>query len=168
MLKLIAAIALTGALGAAMPMGLNGDEVQQAFQGMLDQSDADGDGRLSVAELEPIIRAGGPHLSAADVRHTISLMDGDGDGFVNLADFRQAANEPPPAEVVPIAFRAEDTDGNGQLTQQQALEVAPSLLSGHRQLEHVRYVLEDADTDGDGMLEQDEFTFAVVALQKEV
>ncbi|XP_037075889.1 calmodulin-like protein 5 [Pollicipes pollicipes] len=167
MLKLVAAIALTGALGAAMPMGLDGDEVQQAFQDMLGQLGADGGGRLSPAELEPIIRAGAPHLSVADVRHTISLMDGDGDGFVTLADFQRAVNEPPPAEVVPIAFRAEDTDGNGQLTQQQALKVAPSLLSGHPQLEHVRYVLQHADADGDGMLEQEEFTAALAALQRE-
>ena len=54
-------------------------------QEVFDSLDADGDGRLSLSEMEARLLESG--LEPDDVAQLFSLLDSDGDGFVDRAEF---------------------------------------------------------------------------------
>lgn len=49
--------------------------------------DADGDGRLSAAELVQLMRAIGDDVTDEAAAKAVALMDADGDGLVSLPEF---------------------------------------------------------------------------------
>lgn len=49
--------------------------------------DADGDGRISAAELVRLMRALGDDVTDEAAAHAVELMDADGDGLVSLEEF---------------------------------------------------------------------------------
>ncbi len=92
--------------------------------------DTDGDRTLSAEEI----------AAAPDV---IAALDADGDGIVDAEELRP---EPPDEEpdVVALIMKRHDKDGDGLLT-------AEELLPGR-----ARHLLEEADTSGDGTLDEAE------------
>ena len=49
--------------------------------------DADGDGRISAAELVRLMRALGDDVTDEAAQQAVRLMDADGDGLVSLEEF---------------------------------------------------------------------------------
>lgn len=49
--------------------------------------DADGDGRVSAAELIQMMRTLGENITEEAATKAVDIMDSDGDGFVSLEEF---------------------------------------------------------------------------------
>eukprot|EP00358_Blepharisma_japonicum_P007386 CAMPEP_0202943240 /NCGR_PEP_ID=MMETSP1395-20130829/3605_1 /ASSEMBLY_ACC=CAM_ASM_000871 /TAXON_ID=5961 /ORGANISM="Blepharisma japonicum, Strain Stock R1072" /LENGTH=134 /DNA_ID=CAMNT_0049640445 /DNA_START=1138 /DNA_END=1538 /DNA_ORIENTATION=+ len=123
--------------------------------------DADGDGQLSREELI----AGAEILDLPlkfDVETILKNCDLDGDGFINYNEFLTASIDWKTTltrKKLEAAFRAFDLDGNGVI---ELDELRKMLGSGEVDDNILLEVMNQADKNGDGVIDLKEFEEAIV------
>ncbi|GAA0150204.1 calmodulin-related [Lithospermum erythrorhizon] len=131
---------------------VNGD-VEKVFK----RFDTNGDGRISIKELESILSAMGSRVSPDEVTRIMSELDVNGDGSIDLKEFVafQAENEGSNKELKE-AFDLYDKDKNGKISASELHEVLKSLGENVSE-EDCQRMIKSVDVDGDGCVNFPEF-----------
>ncbi|XP_061354577.1 calmodulin-like protein 30 [Gastrolobium bilobum] len=132
----------------------NVDEMKQVFN----KFDSNKDGKISQQEYKATLKSLGMGNMIHEVPNIFRVVDLDEDGFINFQEFMDAQNKGDGIRSGDIqsAFRTFDKNGDGKISAQEVLEMLMSL--GERcTLEDCRRMVRAVDTDGDGMVDMDEF-----------
>ncbi|KAJ9070105.1 hypothetical protein DSO57_1011720 [Entomophthora muscae] len=148
-----------------MTDGLTEDQVAE-FKEAFSLFDRDGDGSITVKELGTVMRSLGQNPTEAELQALITDIDTDGNGMIDFAEFltlmarnmKSADSE----EEIKEAFKVFDKDGNGFISAAELRHVMTNLgekLSEKEADEMIR----EADIDGDGQINYDEFVKMLMA-----
>lgn len=124
--------------------------------------DENGDGQLSHAEMREGLKKSGLK-NLGDLEQILEDIDSDGSGAIDYTEFiavSMANHTYMQEDVCWAAFRVFDRDGNGKISQkelEQVLESNTELVDGVAGLANVADILKDADTNGDGEIDFEEF-----------
>ncbi|KAE8698277.1 Calmodulin-like protein 11 [Hibiscus syriacus] len=131
-------------------------ELKEAF----DFFDKDGDGCITVEELATVIRSLDQNPSDQELQDTINEADADGNGTIEFSEFlnlmAKKMQESDAEEELKEAFKVFDKDLNGYISASELRNVMMKLgekLSD----EEVEQMIREADLDGDGQVNYDEF-----------
>ncbi|KAL8247022.1 hypothetical protein R6Q59_008238 [Mikania micrantha] len=132
----------------------NADEMRRVF----DKLDKNKDGKISKEEYASAAGLLGGKTGRSEVAKAFQAIDTDGDGFVDFDEFMEAHKSD--AGVmrgdIKSAFKVFDLDGNGKISAEELAQVLRQL--GEKcSLEACRKMVRGADTDGDGMIDVEEF-----------
>ncbi|KAK7346014.1 hypothetical protein VNO80_20527 [Phaseolus coccineus] len=133
----------------------NADEMKRVF----DKFDSNRDGKISQQEYKVTMKALGLGDSVHEVPDIFKVVDLDGDGFINFKEFMEAQNKGGGVRAMDInsAFRTFDRNGDGKISAEEIKEMLGRL--GERcSIDDCRRMVRAVDTDGDGMVDMDEFT----------
>merc|ERR1712146_279601 len=131
-------------------------EIKEAF----DLFDTDGSGNIDIKELTIAMKALGCEPKPGEIEKMIGEVDDDGSGEIGYPEFltmmtNKILNKDPKDDMVK-AFRLFDDDETGSVTLKNLKRVARETgqtLSD----EELEEMLADADKDGDGVLNEEEF-----------
>lgn len=136
------------------------DEQKQEIKDAFDLFDTSGSGTIDFKELRVAIRALGFEPKRDEVRKMISDLDKDGKGVVTFEEFMEMMKvkmaERDPREEVAKAFRLFDDDGTGKISFKNLKRVAKELGEEIAD-EELHEMIEEADRDGDGEVNEEEF-----------
>ncbi|KAK2986714.1 hypothetical protein RJ640_010939 [Escallonia rubra] len=130
------------------------DETKKVFE----KFDADGDGKISAAELGAILAALGSEASPEELQRTMSEIDTDGDGFIDLKEFSDfhRGGDDVASKDLRDAFDLYDSDRNGKISASELHAVLKNL--GEKcTLQDCRRMISSVDADGDGYVDFEEF-----------
>ncbi|XP_048574485.1 calmodulin-like protein 5 [Triticum urartu] len=148
------------AAGAAPISSEQMSEFREAFAFF----DKDGDGCITAEELSTVILSLGQTPTPEELRDMVRDVDADGNGTIEFAEFlalmsRKAdadADASDPEEELREAFRVFDKDHDGHISKAELGHVMISL--GEKLTdEEVEEMIQEADLDGDGLVNFDEF-----------
>merc|ERR1712126_368876 len=127
-------------------------ELQEAFSLVV----KNGENRISSKELETAMRS----LGYEPTEEEINEIDTNGNGTIGFEEFvdimRSRVEVVDEAEMIKQAFRLFDKDGNGFISPAEVRLGMANL--GHRFTEEeIQQMIRDADTDGDGQINYEEF-----------
>ncbi|KAJ2743712.1 hypothetical protein GGI20_003534 [Coemansia sp. BCRC 34301] len=122
--------------------------------------DKDGDGNITSVELGSVMRSVGQNPTEAELQDMINEVDKDGNGTIDFGEFlslmaRQTSDNNEEEELKE-AFCVFDKDGNGFIS---AAELRHALTNLGEKLtqEEVDEMIQEADVNGDGQIDYDEF-----------
>ena len=130
------------------------------------QFDRNGDGFITSAELGLCLRSLGFHIEEKHLKELMQEFDTNHDGKVNFDEFYHAVTvrmkNPLTEEELKEAFQLFDKDNSGTLT---CAELKKALTTWGEKLtdDQVSEFIEDADTNGDGVLDIQELTRFLLA-----
>ena len=131
-------------------------EVREAF----DLFDADGSGTIDVKELKVAMRALGFEPRKEEMKRMIADVDKEGTGKISFNDFlavmTQKMAEKDTKEEILKAFRLFDDDETGKISFKNLKRVAKELGENLTD-EKLQEMIDEADRDGDGEVNEDEF-----------
>merc|ERR1712205_37105 len=131
-------------------------EVKEAFE----LFDTDGSGAIDAKELKVAMQALGFAPTTAEISKMVSDLDIDGNATIEFPEFVEMMegkmSEKDQVEEMRKAFRLYDTDGTGKIRFKDLKRVATELgeAMGDADLQEI---IDEADRDGDGAINQDEF-----------
>ncbi|KAI5074681.1 hypothetical protein GOP47_0010642 [Adiantum capillus-veneris] len=137
------------------------EELQEVFRAF----DLNGDGRITMKELEIVMTTLGQYFTESELRETLRQVDCNGNGTIEFEEFRSVmvhetskANSFGQAaeEIIKGAFLAFDKDQNGFISREE-LFCALQSLGDMPSREEVSDMIKQADKDGDGHLSYREF-----------
>ncbi|KAI4295645.1 hypothetical protein L6164_035667 [Bauhinia variegata] len=143
----------------------NVDEMKQVF----DKFDSNKDGKISQQEYKAILRALGMGNMINEVPNIFRVVDLDGDGFINFKEFMEAQKKGGGIRTIDIqsAFRTFDKNDDGKISAEEVQEMLRRL--GERcSLDDCRRMVRAVDTDGDGMVDMDEFMVMMTQTMRQV
>ncbi|KAL6299368.1 putative calmodulin variant 1 [Sparassis latifolia] len=121
---------------------------------------ADGDGTITTKELGTVMRSLGQNPTEAELQDMINEVDADGNGTIDFPEFltmmARKMRDTDSEEEIKEAFKVFDKDGNGYISAAELRHVMTNLgekLSDNEVDEMIR----EADVDGDGQINYDEF-----------
>ncbi|KAL1422440.1 hypothetical protein MTO96_022306 [Rhipicephalus appendiculatus] len=122
--------------------------------------DKDGDGAISTKELGTVMRSLGQSPTEAELKDIIAELDVDGNGTVDFPEFlalmSKKARTTNTEEEIREAFKVFDRDGKGFIPAAELRHVMTTL--GEKLTnEEVDAMIREADVDGDGQINYDEF-----------
>ncbi|XP_059291188.1 calmodulin-2-like [Lycium ferocissimum] len=130
------------------------------FKEAISLFDKDGDGCITVEELETVIRSLGQNPTEEELCHMISEVDADENGtmefteFLNLISKKMKENDS--EEELKEAFKVFDNDQNGYISANDLRHVMINL--GEKLTdEEADQMIREADLDGDGQVNFDDF-----------
>merc|ERR1712057_120559 len=131
-------------------------EIKEAF----DLFDTDGSGNIDVKELTVAMKALGCEPKPGEIEKMISDVDDDGSGEIGFPEFLQMMthkilNKDPKDDMLK-AFRLFDDDGTGKVSFKNIKRVAKETNQTLTD-EELQEMLTDADKDGDGELNEEEW-----------
>ncbi|OIV94317.1 hypothetical protein TanjilG_19323 [Lupinus angustifolius] len=132
----------------------NMDEMKQVFE----KFDSNKDGKISQQEYKATLKCLGMGNLVHEVPNIFRVVDLDGDGFINFKEFMEAQKKDGGVRTLDIqnAFRTFDKNGDGKISAEEVQGMLRRL--GERcNLEDCRRMVRAVDTDGDGMVDMDEF-----------
>jgi Ca2+-binding EF-hand superfamily protein len=136
------------------------EEQRQEIKEAFDLFDTDGSGSIDSKELKVAMRALGFEPRKEEVKRMISEMDKDGSGTIEYPEFEEmmAAKmaERDPREEILKAFKLFDDDNTGKISFRNLKRVARELGENMTD-EELMEMIEEADRDGDGEINQEEF-----------
>ena len=128
----------------------------QAF----DLFDTDGSEKIDAKELKVAMRALGFEPKKEELKKMISDIDKDGSGQIDFAEFldmmTQKMSERDSKEEILKAFRLFDDDETGKISLKNLRRVAKEIGEMMSE-EELQEMIEEADLDGDGEIDQEEF-----------
>ncbi|EPQ04884.1 centrin-1 [Myotis yumanensis] len=131
-------------------------EVREAF----DLFDADGSGTIDVKELKVAMRALGFEPKKEEMKKMVSEVDKEGTGRISFDDFlavmTQKMAEKDTKEEILRAFRLFDDDETGKISFRNLKRVANELGENLND-EELQEMINEADRDGDGEVNEEEF-----------
>merc|ERR1712048_1157190 len=122
--------------------------------------DNDGDGTITTKELGTVMRSLGQNPTEAELQDMINEVDADGNGTIDFPEFlslmaRKMKDTDTEEELIE-AFKVFDRDGNGFISAAELRHVMTNL--GEKLTdEEVDEMIREADVDGDGQVNYDEF-----------
>ncbi|EAN33001.1 EF hand family protein [Theileria parva strain Muguga] len=128
--------------------------------------DKDGDGSITSKELGTIMRSLGQNPTEAELQDMINEIDANSNGSIDFPEFltlmARKMKECDTEEELIQAFKVFDRDGNGFISAQELRHVMTNL--GERLTdEEVDEMLREADVDGDGKINYEEFVKLMVS-----
>ena len=131
------------------------DELKKVF----DRFDSNNDGKISVTELDAVLKALGSSVPSKDLQRVMDDLDSDHDGFISLDEFavfcRQGCDDGGATELRD-AFDLYDQDHNGLISATELHQVL-NRLGMNCAVEDCIRMIRSVDSDGDGNVNFDEF-----------
>ncbi|XP_047391937.1 centrin-2 [Sciurus carolinensis] len=136
------------------------EEQKQEIREAFDLFDADGTGTIDVKELKVAMRALGFEPKKEEIKKMISEIDKEGTGKMNFSDFltvmTQKMSEKDTKEEILKAFKLFDDDETGKISFKNLKRVAKELGENLTD-EELQEMIDEADRDGDGEVNEQEF-----------
>eukprot|EP00092_Neocalanus_flemingeri_P062616 GFUD01075567.1.p1 GENE.GFUD01075567.1~~GFUD01075567.1.p1 ORF type:complete len:149 (+),score=63.10 GFUD01075567.1:51-497(+) len=137
------------------------DLLQNAeFKEAFDEFDKDGSGAISSKELLGVMRAMGQNPTEDELNNLVMEVDLDGNGTIDFPEFlemmKQKANEVDQEADLMEAFKIFDRDKDGYIDMKELKKVT-NMLGSMLSKEEVDEFMAEADVDGNGKLDYDEF-----------
>ena len=122
--------------------------------------DKDGDGTITTKELGTVMRSLGQNPTEAELQDMINEVDADGNGTIDFPEFltlmARKMKDTDSEEEILEAFKVFDKDGNGFISAAELRHVMTNL--GEKLTdEEVDEMIREADIDGDGQINYEEF-----------
>ncbi|XP_017786669.1 PREDICTED: calmodulin-beta-like isoform X2 [Nicrophorus vespilloides] len=139
--------------------GLSEDQVAE-FKEAFMLFDKDEDGNITMAELGVVMRSLGQRPTETELRDMVNEVDQDGNGTIEFNEFLQMMSrkmkDSDGEDELREAFRVFDKNNDGLISSNELRHVMTSL--GERlSEEEVDDMIKEADLDGDGQVNYDEF-----------
>ncbi|XP_023003784.1 probable calcium-binding protein CML27 [Cucurbita maxima] len=128
---------------------------------VFDRFDANGDGKISLSELDSVLKSSGSSVPYDELRAVMEDLDTDKDGFINIDEFAVFCKEPiasneAGASELRDAFDLYDQDHNGLISQSE-LHLVLNRLGITCSKEDCQRMIHSVDSDGDGNVNFEEF-----------
>ena len=122
--------------------------------------DKDGDGTITTKELGTVMRSLGQNPTEAELTDMINEVDADGNGTIDFPEFltmmARKMKDTDSEEEILEAFKVFDKDGNGFISAAELRHIMTNL--GEKLTdEEVDEMIREADIDGDGQINYEEF-----------
>uniref|UniRef100_A0A1B6CM56 EF-hand domain-containing protein n=1 Tax=Clastoptera arizonana TaxID=38151 RepID=A0A1B6CM56_9HEMI len=131
-------------------------DIKEAF----DMFDKEGNGKIDTKELKIAIRALGFEPKKEEIKKMLSEIDKEDTGVLSYEEFlmlmAQKMTEKDSKEEIMKAFRLFDDDETGKISFKNLKRVAKELGENLTD-EELQEMIDEADRDGDGEINQDEF-----------
>ncbi|GFP85821.1 calmodulin-like protein 11 [Phtheirospermum japonicum] len=135
---------------------LNEEQIVE-FQEAFSLFDKDGDGCITIEELATVIRSLDQNPSEEELQDMINEVDSDGNGTIEFAEFlnlmANKLKETDAEAELKEAFKVFDKDQNGYISANEVMINLGEKLTD----EEVAQMISEADLDGDGQVNYDEF-----------
>ncbi|KAH9849329.1 hypothetical protein C2E23DRAFT_839743 [Lenzites betulinus] len=122
--------------------------------------DKDGDGTITTKELGTVMRSLGQNPTEAELQDMINEVDADGNGTIDFPEFltmmARKMRDTDSEEEIKEAFKVFDKDGNGYISAAELRHVMTNLGEKLSDSE-VDEMIREADVDGDGQINYEEF-----------
>ncbi|KAE8698626.1 Calmodulin-like protein 1 [Hibiscus syriacus] len=130
------------------------DKLRKVF----DKFDSNKDGKISQMEYKAMLRALGQGNMAQDVPRIFWVADFDGDGFISFKDFVEVHKKSGGVTTMDIqnAFRTFDLNCVGKISAEEVMEMLRR-VGENCSLEECKKMVRAVDSNGDGMVDMDEF-----------
>lgn len=136
------------------------EEQKQEIKEAFDLFDTDGSGTIDAKELKVAMRALGFEPKKEEIRKMIADIDRDGSGTIDFSEFLSMMTakmaERDPREEIMKAFRLFDDDDSGTINFAKLKRVAKELGESMSD-EELQEMIDEADRDGDGVINVDDF-----------
>lgn len=137
------------------------DELLNAeFKEAFDEFDKDGSGTISTKELLGVMRSMGQNPTEDELLALVMEVDLNGDGTIDFPEFlemmKQKSSEADQEADLKEAFKIFDRDKDGFIDMKELKKVA-NMLGATLSKEEVDEFMREADVDGNGKLDYDEF-----------
>ncbi|URE17965.1 hypothetical protein MUK42_12274 [Musa troglodytarum] len=144
---------------------LTDDQIAE-FKEAFSLFDKDGDGCITTKELGTVMRSLGQNPTEAELQDMINEVDADGNGTIDFPEFlnlmARKMKDTDSEEELREAFRVFDKDQNGFISAAELRHVMTNL--GEKLTdEEVDEMIREADVDGDGQINYDEFVKVMMA-----
>ncbi|EPS74177.1 hypothetical protein M569_00573 [Genlisea aurea] len=138
---------------------LTDDQISE-FKEAFSLFDKDGDGCITTKELGTVMRSLGQNPTEAELQDMINEVDADGNGTIDFPEFlnlmARKMKDTDSEEELKEAFRVFDKDQNGFISAAELRHVMTNL--GEKLTdEEVDEMIREADVDGDGQINYEEF-----------
>eukprot|EP00565_Helicotheca_tamesis_P007886 CAMPEP_0185724060 /NCGR_PEP_ID=MMETSP1171-20130828/663_1 /TAXON_ID=374046 /ORGANISM="Helicotheca tamensis, Strain CCMP826" /LENGTH=149 /DNA_ID=CAMNT_0028391835 /DNA_START=108 /DNA_END=557 /DNA_ORIENTATION=- len=122
--------------------------------------DIDGDGTITLVELEEIMRSLGTNSTKEELREMVNSVDENGDNMIDFDEFlvlmkSRKKNDDPDKELRD-AFNVFDKDGSGAISRQE-LQSLMQKLGQNLSKEELDAMMSEVDEDGNGEIDFEEF-----------
>ena len=136
------------------------DEQKTDIREAFDLFDTEGVGKIDTKELKVAIRALGFEPKKEEIKKMIADIDPEGTGKLSFEEFLQLMSvkmaEKDSKEEILKAFRLFDDDDTGKISFKNLKRVAKELGENLTD-EELQEMIDEADTDGDGEVGEEEF-----------
>ena len=136
------------------------EEQKQEIREAFDLFDTDGSGTIDAKELKIAMRALGFEPKKEEIRKMIADIDADGSGTIDFQEFLEMMtakmSQKDSKEEILKAFKLFDDDESGKITFRNLKRVAKE-LGENMSDEELQEMIDEADRDGDGEINPDEF-----------
>ena len=131
--------------------------------------DADGDGTITVSELENVLRSmrGKLKASDADIKRAIKEIDKDGDGTIDLEEYMKSRKNKTNMDLIHRAlvqrsrvrkeFERFDADNSGYITKEELMALIQARAAVTITSEQIDKMMLDSDENHDGKINYEEF-----------
>lgn len=131
--------------------------------------DKDGNGEISIAELGRVMRALGRNPTQLQLQEMINEIDSNASGTVEFPEFcklmsKQLETEDVVEDDLVKAFKVFDKDGNGFIDSRELKDIMKGLGEVMTDKD-IEVMISEADIDGDGKLNYQEFAKQMLAKQ---
>jgi calmodulin len=144
---------------------LSEDQVAE-FKEAFSLFDKDGDGCITSKELGTVMRSLGQHPTEAEIADLVKGVDTDGNGKIDFKEFTNMMiskmKDSITEDEIREAFLLFDNDGNGFISATELRHVMTSLGETLTD-EEVEELMSEADSNGDGQIDYDEFVKLMMA-----
>ena len=147
---------------------------KEQVQGMIKEFlclDADGDGTITVDELEKVLRSmrGKSKPSEIEIQKAIKEIDKNGDGTIDMDEYVRSCRNKATQDLIHRAlvqsskirkeFERFDKDNSGFITKEELMEVIQARASVTISSKQIDQMMMDSDENNDGLINYEEFIF---------